>query len=46
MSFKRIGVLGGGLSGLSQALKQENLGHQVHLIESSKRLGGVLQSIK
>ena len=45
MSFKRIGVLGGGLSGLSQALKQENLGHQVHLIESSKRLGGVLQSI-
>ncbi len=37
---KRIGVIGGGLSGMSFALCAANRGHAVDLFESGARLGG------
>ncbi|MDG1139531.1 MAG: protoporphyrinogen oxidase [Opitutales bacterium] len=44
MKNKKICILGGGLSGLSTAWKKMRQGHEITLIESSPRLGGVLQS--
>ena len=44
MNSKRICIIGAGLSGLSLAWKKENLGHEVQIIESASRVGGVLQS--
>jgi len=44
MKSKRICIIGAGLSGLSLAWKKENLGHEVQIIESASRVGGVLQS--
>ena len=46
MNSKRIGVLGGGLSGISKALELEGMGHKVHLVESADQLGGVIQSVE
>ena len=46
MTSKNIGVLGGGLSGISKALELEGMGHNVHLIESTVQLGGVIQSVE
>ena len=44
MKPKNICILGGGLSGLTQAWKQEQLGHRVTILESSTKIGGVLQT--
>ena len=44
MKPKRVCIIGAGLSGLSLAWKKENLGHEVQIIESASRIGGVLQS--
>ncbi len=37
-------VIGGGISGLAAAWRATEAGHQVQLLESSKRLGGVIGS--
>ena len=44
MNPKKICILGAGLSGLTKAWKHDSNGHQVKVIESTSRLGGVLQS--
>ena len=44
--MKKICIIGGGISGLSIALKHKRMGNDVKLFESSDRLGGVIQSKK
>ena len=43
---KKVCILGAGLCGISIAWQQEKLGRKVHLIDASKQIGGVLQSVK
>ncbi|HET7540529.1 MAG TPA: FAD-dependent oxidoreductase [Polyangiaceae bacterium] len=42
--MQRIAVIGGGIAGLTVALRREQLGDRVSLFEASARLGGQLQS--
>ena len=42
--MKKICIIGGGISGLSIANRQKKFGHQVILLESTDRVGGVIQS--
>ena len=44
--MKKVCIIGGGISGLSIALEQRKMGHQVKLLESNNRVGGVIQSKK
>ena len=44
--MKRTCVLGGGICGLISAWKREREGEIVTVLESSKRVGGVIQSEK
>ncbi|MFD5556926.1 FAD-dependent oxidoreductase [Streptomyces sp. NPDC127068] len=39
-SGRRVAVVGGGVSGLSAALRLETLGHEVELLEAADTLGG------
>jgi oxygen-dependent protoporphyrinogen oxidase len=42
--MQRIAVIGGGIAGLTVALRREQLGDRVSLFEASARLGGQLQT--
>tara|TARA_A100001015_G_C15021188_1_gene728075 strand:- start:2449 stop:2661 length:213 start_codon:yes stop_codon:yes gene_type:complete len=42
--MKSIAILGGGLSGLTQAWKAQKSGKKVTIFEENSRLGGVIQS--
>ena len=42
--MKSIAILGGGLSGLTQAWKAQKCGKKVTIFEENSRLGGVIQS--
>ena len=42
--MRHIGIIGGGLAGLTVAYRRERLGDRVSLFEASPRLGGQLQS--
>ena len=44
MSMQRIAVIGGGIAGLTVALRREQLGDRVALFEASERVGGQLRS--
>jgi oxygen-dependent protoporphyrinogen oxidase len=44
--MKKICIIGGGISGLSIALKHHNAGNKVSIFESSNKLGGVVQSVR
>ena len=44
LKMKKICIIGGGISGLSIANRQKKFGHQVILLESTDRVGGVIQS--
>ena len=44
--MKRTCILGGGICGLISAWKREREGDEVTVVESSKRVGGVIQSEK
>ncbi|TLN19473.1 FAD-dependent oxidoreductase, partial [bacterium] len=41
---KSVLVIGGGISGMSAALRLSSLGHPVHLVEKEKALGGLAAS--
>jgi phytoene desaturase len=43
---KRVGIIGGGLGGLSLAVKLQNEGYKVSLFERHSELGGVAQSFQ
>jgi len=44
MSMQRIAVIGGGIAGLTVALRREKLGDRVSLFEAGARVGGQLSS--
>jgi protoporphyrinogen/coproporphyrinogen III oxidase len=44
MSMQRIAVIGGGIAGLTVALRRADLGDEVSLFEASARIGGQLWS--
>ena len=44
MSMQRIAVIGGGIAGLTVALRRAQLGDQVSLFEANARVGGQLRS--
>ena len=44
--MKKICIIGGGISGLSIALKHHTAGNKVSIFESSNKLGGVVQSVR
>lgn len=43
---KEVIVLGGGLAGVSAAIKASDAGHKVRIIEGSSRLGGLLNGVR
>ena len=44
MSMQRIAIIGGGIAGLTVALRRQSLGDQVSLFEANARVGGQLFS--
>jgi heterodisulfide reductase subunit A len=42
---KRALVVGGGIAGMTAALSIANQGHEVHLVEKEKELGGIAQQL-
>jgi protoporphyrinogen oxidase len=43
---RRIGIVGGGVAGLAAAYRLLQRGHQVHLVEASPQLGGLVRSFE
>lgn len=43
-SKKRIGIIGGGIAGLTSAYELSQLGNEVELLEASSRLGGRIRT--
>src|SRR5215471_17312551 len=43
-AMKRVAIIGSGISGLITAFKLKRLGVEVHLLERSDRVGGVMRS--
>ena len=44
--MKKIGIIGGGISGLTTAFLLKNKGFNVTLIEKSERVGGNIQTVE
>ena len=42
----KICIIGGGISGLSIARKKKHEGNKIKLLESSVRIGGVIESVR
>ncbi|KKK87964.1 hypothetical protein LCGC14_2747950, partial [marine sediment metagenome] len=42
----RIGIVGGGVAGLTAAYRLLQKGHQVHLLEASPQLGGLVRTFE
>ena len=45
-SARRVGIIGGGVAGLAAGFRLLQKGHQVHLLEASPQLGGLVRSFE